>query len=181
MSRKSLDCERKRCVKAGEKGFTLIEMMIVVTIIAILSALIVPRVSNHLNEARRVATVADLNAVSTEWASYLLMTGRSVGFSEPVLTPNSYQPVAAADLANFLHAEVPEFDHFGHPIDYRVDTWPEPNFLLARSPGKDGVFETSYTNVPPPDPRPCHGLFTQDIVIVNGIMLARLRPCWPTD
>jgi prepilin-type N-terminal cleavage/methylation domain-containing protein len=181
--RKSLDFGRKRCARASEKGFTLIEMMIVVTIIAILSALLVPRVNNQLNESRRVATVADLNAVNTVWTSYLLMTGRSMGFSEPVLTPDSFQPVSAADLASFLHAEIPEVDHFNHPIDYRVDVWPDPNFLVARSPGKDGIFDTSYQMEPNRPNRPCADIFIEDIVVVNGITMAKLRnpPCWPKD
>jgi general secretion pathway protein G len=183
MLRKSLDCERKRCIHTAESGFTLVEMMIVVAIIAILSALIVPRVNNQLNETRRVATIADLNAVNTVWTSYLLLTGRNMGVSEPVVTPGDMQLVAAADLAHFLQTKVPEFDHFGHRIEYRVDVWPDPNVLVARSPGKDGVFDTSYevdeqTNQDPTTP--CSP-YIGDIVIVNGVVLAKQRnpPCWP--
>jgi len=182
MLRKSLDCQGKEYVNTAESGFTLVEMMIVVAILGILSALIIPRVNNQLNEARTVATIADLNSVNTVWTSYLLLTGRTVGFSDPVLTPGSLQPVAVADLAKFLHAELPESDHFGHPIEYRVDVWPDPNVMMARSPGKDGIFEASYQvdQLPNPDPPPCNGNLG-DLVIVNGVRLYRLRnpPCWP--
>jgi general secretion pathway protein G len=184
MLRKSLDCERKGCAHSAESGFTLIEMMIVVTIVGILSALLIPRINNHLNEARQVATVSDLNAVNTVWTSYLLMTGRSIGVDESVVTPSSMQTIPAGDLARFLQTKIPAFDHFGHRIEYRVDVWPDPNVLVARSPGKDGVFETSYDmNEPDQDvPRtvPCSPYFG-DLVIVNGVTMYRLRnpPCWP--
>ncbi|MFY9824012.1 MAG: prepilin-type N-terminal cleavage/methylation domain-containing protein [Thermoanaerobaculia bacterium] len=182
MLRKSLDFDRKNCAHTAESGFTLVEMMIVVAIIAILSALVIPRVNNQLNETRRVATISDLNAVNTVWTSYLLMTGRSMGVSEPVITPGDMQLVSASDLGHFLQTKVPAFDHFGHQIEYRVDAWPDPNVLVARSPGKDGVFETSYeVDGPNQDPPPCSPTLG-DIVIVNGITLYRLRnpPCWPT-
>jgi len=160
----------------------LIEMMIVVTIVGILSALVIPRINNHLNEARRVATISDLEAVNTVWTSYLLMTGRTIGVSESVVTPGDMQLVPAADLGKFLQTKVPAYDHFGHRMEYRVDVWPDPNVLVARSPGKDGVFETSYEL----DDQPAITTVTcspvlGDIITVNGVTYYRLHnpPCWP--
>lgn len=48
---------------AGGRGFTLIEIMVVVVIIAILAALIVPRVMGRPDEARIVAARHDVGAL----------------------------------------------------------------------------------------------------------------------
>jgi general secretion pathway protein G len=48
---------------AGGRGFTLIEIMVVVVIIAILAALIVPRVMERPDEARIVAARHDVGAL----------------------------------------------------------------------------------------------------------------------
>lgn len=154
--------------------------MIVVTIIATLTAILIPRVNNHLDESRRVATVSDLRNVGITWSSYLLMSGRSLGSTETFLDPSSLQTVPVGDLATLLGTDLPVYDHFGNLLDYRVDQWPDPTVLIARSPGKGGAFEPGYDLRPnAPVTGPCHGFFTYDIVMVNGIMMARLRPCPP--
>ncbi|HKV07846.1 MAG TPA: type II secretion system protein [Thermoanaerobaculia bacterium] len=185
MLRMSADVERKGCVRKAEAGFTLIEMMIVVAIIATLSALVAPRVNRYLVHSRAVASQEDLRSVGTVFASYLLMTGRSLGYSGDTLSPNDYQAVPATDLARFLDAEIPEHDHFGNLIDYRVDIWPNPNVLVARSSGSDGLFEPGY-DIYNPRFGPCTGngqqdIFIEDLVVVNGQLIAKLRnpPCWP--
>lgn len=186
MLRMSADVEGKRCARKAEAGFTLIEMMIVVAIIATLSALAAPRVNNYLKQSRAVATQEDLRSVGTVFTSYLLMTGRSLGVSGDTLSPDDYQPVMAEELEAFLDTSVPTHDHFGNLMDYRVDVWPNPNVLMARSAGSDRRFESVYAvNRPnPPRPGPCEGdPFIEDLVFVNGQWIAKLRnpPCWPMD
>jgi prepilin-type N-terminal cleavage/methylation domain-containing protein len=182
MLRVSTDAEGKKCAKKTEAGFTLVEMMIVVAIIAMLSALAIPRVSRSLEQSRAVATQEDLRSVGTSFASYLLITGKSLDYTEATLSPSDYQPVSAVELRELLDAEIPEHDHFNNLIDYRVDVWPEPNLLLARSAGSDRTFEPIYQVKDLPTTVPCNGFFG-DIVWVNGRWIAKLRnpPCWPKD
>ena len=182
MLRMSADVEGKGCVRKAEAGFTLIEMMIVVAIIATLSALAAPRVNRYLVQTRAVASQEDLRSVGTVFTSYLLMTGRSIGYSGDTLAADDYQPVMAQDLKDFLDTSVPTHDHFGNLIDYRVDVWPNPNVLVARSPGSDGVFDPIYQiDAPPPSPsEPCNP-YAADYVFVNGQWIAKPHypPCWP--
>ncbi|MEN9946912.1 MAG: type secretion system protein GspG [Pseudomonadota bacterium] len=46
-----------------QKGFTLIEIMVVLVILGIMAALVVPRVLGRTDDARRVAAQSDISAV----------------------------------------------------------------------------------------------------------------------
>ncbi len=46
-----------------QRGFTLIEIMVVLVILGIMAALVVPRVLGRTDDARRVAAQSDISAV----------------------------------------------------------------------------------------------------------------------
>ena len=58
-----------------EAGVTLIEMMVVVTIIALFAALVLPRMMTQGDKARVTAAHAQINAYLTALGSYKLDTG----------------------------------------------------------------------------------------------------------
>ncbi len=57
---------------ANQSGFTLIEIMVVVIIISILSALVAPQFFNRLDQAKEVAVQNDIKAISSQLAMYRL-------------------------------------------------------------------------------------------------------------
>lgn len=59
-------------MKMNKKGFTLIEMLVVIAIIAILVAIIVPVVNNSTVKARAAADAANLRSIAAEVAIDLL-------------------------------------------------------------------------------------------------------------
>ena len=65
---------QKRQIKAGkaQKGFTLIEIMVVVAIIAILGATVVPLIMDRPNEARVVRAKNDIASFSSALELYKL-------------------------------------------------------------------------------------------------------------
>ena len=56
-------------------GFTLIEILVVVVILGVLAALIVPRVMDRPDEAKRVAAKADIGALVQALKLYRLDNG----------------------------------------------------------------------------------------------------------
>jgi len=58
-----------------QNAFTLIEVLVVVAILAILAAIVVPRVMDRPDEARRVAAKADVNAIVGVLKMYRLDNG----------------------------------------------------------------------------------------------------------
>ncbi|WP_347556836.1 type II secretion system major pseudopilin GspG [Robbsia sp. KACC 23696] len=58
------------------RGFTLIEVMVVIAIIGILATLIVPKIMNRPDQARRVAATQDIATVMQSLKLYRLDNGR---------------------------------------------------------------------------------------------------------
>ena len=56
-------------------GFTLIEVLVVVAILAILAAIVVPRIMDRPDEAKRVAAKADIGAIVSALKLYRLDNG----------------------------------------------------------------------------------------------------------
>lgn len=65
----------KKTRKRWQRGVTLIEMMVVVTIIALFSALVIPKLFNKAAQARRTAAKAQINGFMTALGAYKLDTG----------------------------------------------------------------------------------------------------------
>ena len=57
------------------RGFTLIEVLVVVAILGILAAIVVPRIMDRPDEAKRVAAKADIGAIVQALKLYRLDNG----------------------------------------------------------------------------------------------------------
>ena len=68
-------CDASRAAR-HPRGFTLVEIMVVVVILGILAVLIVPRVVGRTDEARAVAAKQDIAAVMQALKLYRLDNGR---------------------------------------------------------------------------------------------------------
>lgn len=62
--------------RSATRGFTLIEIMVVITILGILAALIVPRVVGRTDDARITAAKTDISAILQALKVYRLDNGR---------------------------------------------------------------------------------------------------------
>jgi general secretion pathway protein G len=61
--------------KRGERGFTLIELMVVIVILGILAGLIIPRIMGRPDEARRAKARIQIESIETALKLYKLDNG----------------------------------------------------------------------------------------------------------
>ena len=69
-------------VSQSRKGFTLIELVIVVSILAILAGVMVPRLAGRAAKARDARRLADIRAISTAITAFYADTGGYPDFQE---------------------------------------------------------------------------------------------------
>jgi type IV pilus assembly protein PilA len=87
---------RKNMKRLGKRGFTLVEIMIVVAIIALLAAIAIPNLLRARHNANEAAAIASLRTISTAMESY-----------RAAQTPSAY---TGATLAGLSTATPPYID-----------------------------------------------------------------------
>ena len=70
----------------NKKGFTLMEMLIVVAIIAVLVAIAIPVFNGALTKSKEAADVANIRALYAEWQVGILTENKDIPASLPLLT-----------------------------------------------------------------------------------------------
>ena len=133
------------------RGFTLIEMLIVVTIIGIVAAIVIPSLFNALDRSRQSSTMADIRTLGTALERYAF--------------DHHHYPVVdnMAELRGKLEPEyikkLPLKDGWSNPFLYEVDS--QGSTYTIRSPGKDGELQPEPLTDGTRD-------FAVDIVFVDG-------------
>jgi general secretion pathway protein G len=102
------------------RGFTLIEIMVVVVILGILAALVVPKIMSRPDEARIIAAKQDIASISQALKLYRLDNGRypttEQGIAALVAKPTA-EPVPNTWKAGGYLERLPN-DPWGHPYQY---------------------------------------------------------------
>jgi general secretion pathway protein G len=129
--------------KRTQTGVTLIEMLVVVTIIALFAALVIPRMLGQGDKARRVATHAQINGFQTALGAYKLDTGVFPA-TEQGLQALRVKPEGLDQWSGpYLPQDVP-LDPWGHPYLYKYpgEHGDEPDIVSLGGdglPGGDGT------------------------------------------
>jgi len=93
------------------RGFTLIEMLIVVAIIGILATLLIPNAMSALQKAKQKGTIKDVNTLATGIMDYVTDKGVAPTATGAALTENDALVTA---LRGFYLKTVPLKDQWGH-------------------------------------------------------------------
>jgi len=125
-------------------GFTLIELMIVVVIIAALAAMVVPRLSGRTDQAKRTVAKSDISSnISMALKLYELDNGvfpsTEQGLAALVTAPSS-APVPNNWNGPYLES-MPE-DPWGYPYKYKSPGTRNKATYDLYSVGKDGQEST---------------------------------------
>ncbi|MBI3601487.1 MAG: type II secretion system major pseudopilin GspG [Candidatus Omnitrophica bacterium] len=113
------------------KGFTLVELMLVVVIIGILVGMVVPRIAGRAEQARQAAAKADIEVnIASALDLYNVDNGFYPETLDEFLTNTKSLP---AWKGPYLKKK--PIDPWGTPYDYKY--FPEDNSYTLRSFGKD--------------------------------------------
>jgi general secretion pathway protein G len=132
----------RRSIRVSRLGFTLMEMLIVLTIIALLMGMVIFQVSDLSGGAKATKAKADLLAFKEMLAGYELDNG---------MLPTTEQGIKALwakptvePIPPRWHKKLDEetLDPWGHPYQYRYPGKKNPDKYDVYSMGEDGLPDT---------------------------------------
>jgi general secretion pathway protein G len=132
----SANSKRERRHRAGEAGFTLVEMLVVITIIGLIMGLIGPRVLNYLNESKVKAAKIQMQSFSGALDLFYLDAGRYPSTSEGLAALVQRTPGVAAWNGPYLKGGAVPNDPWSHGYIYRAPGQRGPYEIISY--GSDG-------------------------------------------
>ena len=126
-------------LRRGDAGFTLVEILVVITIIGLIMAIVGPRVLNYLGESKVKAAKIQIESFSSALDLYYLDMGRYPGSSDG-LAALVQRPGSAQEWNGpYLKGGVVPNDPWGHSYVYRSPVEHAPYEIVSfGSDGQEG-------------------------------------------
>src|SRR6202049_1706513 len=121
---------------AGQQGFTLVEMLVVITIIGLIMGLIGPRVLNYLSESKVKAAKIQLQSFGSALDLFYLDAGRYPSSAEGLTALVRRTPGVAAWNGPYLKGGNVPNDPWNNPYIYRSPGERSPYEIMSY--GSDG-------------------------------------------
>jgi len=112
------------------RGFTLVEVLVVVVILGLLAALVVPRVVGRGEEAKRTAAAVQIREIEQALEMYRL---------DSSLYPTTAQGLEALVAKPSIPPEPRKYREGGYIRKLPVDPWGSP--FVYRQPGDHGEYD----------------------------------------
>jgi general secretion pathway protein G len=123
-----LHAARRRLARHAEQGFTLVEMLVVISIIALVMGLVGPRVLNFLTDSKVKTAKIQIESFEAALDIYFLDAGRYPSTSEGLNSLIQRPGNAVVWNGPYLKGNMVPTDPWGAPYVYR-------------SPGQHGAYD----------------------------------------
>lgn len=127
---------RRRAGRHGEAGFTLVEILVVITIIGLIMGLVGPRVLNYLSESKAKAAKIQIESFASALDLFYLDTGRYPTSSEGLAALTQRPGAIASWNGPYVKGGTIPNDPWGNPYVYRSPGQHGPYDLISY--GSDG-------------------------------------------
>ncbi|HEY2532120.1 MAG TPA: type II secretion system major pseudopilin GspG [Xanthobacteraceae bacterium] len=130
----------ERVRRLPKDGFTLIEMLVVLTIIGLIVGLVGPRVLNYLAESRVKAAKLQIESFGSALDLFSMDTGRYPTTAEGLEALVQRPADVAIWNGPYIKGSNVPLDPWGHPYQYHapVDTLPPYQIVSLGSDGREG-------------------------------------------
>ena len=128
--RRVIGRRRTGAPRGGEDGFTLVEILVVITIIGLIMGLVGPRVLSYLSDSKVKTARIQIQSLSAAIDLYYLDNGRYPGPSEGLVALVKRPEGAASWNGPYLKGNAVPNDPWGRPYVYRF-------------PGQHGTYDIS--------------------------------------
>jgi general secretion pathway protein G len=127
---------RRRARRRAQRGFTLVEMLVVITIIGLIMALVGPRVLNYLSDSRAKTAKIQIQSFAAALDLFYLDAGRYPSSAEGLVALVRPPAGIAAWNGPYLKGGTVPNDPWSNPYVYRQPG--ERSAYEIRSFGSDG-------------------------------------------
>ena len=129
---------RVRSVRALHRAFTLIELLLVLVIIAVLAAVVVPKMVGRTEDAKIKATKGSIAGIKTALETFEVDNGRFPSTEEGLQALVNAPPGMPNWHGPYVDKQNIAADAWGNPFQYRYPGQQNANGFDLSSTGPDG-------------------------------------------